>query len=132
MKQVLSLENCRLKTIETKLGFLRRDSFSGKDCIQLYTTYMQGKILRQEGCEEHRDLLLLHNEDDLKGTVLSSLLLSFTANRLDNLHLEQDKDRFLFTGQVSCPLSSSLHFNRGLRYFDHERTPPAVIPAFCN
>ena len=103
MKQVLSLENCRLKTIETKLGFLRRDSFSGKDCIQLYTTYMQGKILRQEGCEEHRDLLLLHNEDDLKGTVLSSLLLSFTANRPDNLHLEQDKDRFLFTGRVSCP-----------------------------
>lgn len=103
LKQALSLENCRLKTIETKLRFRRRDTFSGKDCIQLYTDYMQGRILKQEGYEKQRDLLLLHNEDDLKGTVLSSLLLSYTTCHMDSSGWKQEDDRLIFTGRAAHP-----------------------------
>ncbi len=68
----------KLTTMERLLAFRRRDSFSGKDCIRLYTEFMQKKYFRDPLAKERKDSLLLHNHDDLVGTILCSRLLSYS------------------------------------------------------
>ncbi|MBQ5600314.1 MAG: ribonuclease H-like domain-containing protein, partial [Lachnospiraceae bacterium] len=60
-KKHLGLENLKQKSIETFLGISRDDKYTGGQLIKVYTEYLQTKdpyLLK---------LLLLHNEDDLKG-----------------------------------------------------------------
>ncbi len=71
--------NMKLTTMERFLHFHRSDCFTGKDCIQLYTEFMQKKYFRDSRMEERRNQLLLHNHDDLLGTVLCSQLLYYTS-----------------------------------------------------
>lgn len=72
-------ENMKLTTMERFLGFKRSDQYTGKDYIQLYTEYMQKKFFRDSLMEKRRNQLLLHNHDDLYGTVLCSQLLTYTS-----------------------------------------------------
>lgn len=58
-KSYLELENLKLKTIEEELGIYREDEYSGKDCIDLYYSYMN------TGNETLRNKILKHNYDDL-------------------------------------------------------------------
>lgn len=58
-KNIFSLENMKLKTVEESLGIYRDDIYSGKECIQFYKSYMNNKD------EELRDRVLKHNYDDL-------------------------------------------------------------------
>lgn len=72
------LENLKLKTIENFLCIHRNDSFSGKDCITLYSNYMQMKYFREEEKKKAcRYSLLLHNYDDIIGTFLCSQILLY-------------------------------------------------------
>ncbi len=60
-KKYLGLENLKQKSIETFLDITRDDKYTGGQLIEVYTEYLQTKdpyLLK---------LLLLHNEDDLKG-----------------------------------------------------------------
>ena len=60
-KKHLGLENLKQKSIETFLGISRDDKYTGGQLIEVYAEYLQTKdpyLLK---------LLLLHNEDDLKG-----------------------------------------------------------------
>ena len=60
-KKHLGLENLKQKSIEAFLGIDREDKYSGGQLIEVYAEYLQTKdpyLLK---------LLLLHNEDDLKG-----------------------------------------------------------------
>ncbi|MCR5691642.1 MAG: ribonuclease H-like domain-containing protein, partial [Eubacterium sp.] len=79
LKNFLGLENCKLKTAESLLGFKRRDTFSGGDCIQLYSDFMQKKVYRDDSHKDCLDKLLLHNEDDLVGTILATQILAYKA-----------------------------------------------------
>lgn len=65
-KDVLGLENCKQKTIEQFLNINREDIFTGGQLIEIYDKYLETKN------EEFYRLLLLHNEDDVKG--MSELL----------------------------------------------------------
>ncbi|WP_130807298.1 ribonuclease H-like domain-containing protein [Senegalia massiliensis] len=58
-KNILELENCKLKTIENKLGIERNDMISGKDSIDLYYDYMKNKD------EKIKNIILGHNHDDI-------------------------------------------------------------------
>lgn len=60
-RKILGLENLKQKTIERFLGIERQDPFSGGQLIEVYHDYLA------TGDETLRGLLLLHNEDDLKG-----------------------------------------------------------------
>ena len=58
-KDVLSLENYKLKTIEKLLGIKRLDTISGKESIDLYKEFIQ---------TNHKDIkskILLHNYEDI-------------------------------------------------------------------
>lgn len=60
-KKHLGLLNLKQKSLERFLGVDRKDLFSGGELIQVYEDY-----LKRPG-DEALHLLLLHNEDDLKG-----------------------------------------------------------------
>lgn len=60
-KDVLGLENCKQKTIELFLGINRDDIYNGGQLIEIYEKYLDSKN------EELYGLLIMHNEDDVKG-----------------------------------------------------------------
>lgn len=60
-KDVLGLENCKQKTIEQFLNINRDDLFNGGQLIEIYEKYLDNKN------DELYGLLILHNEDDVKG-----------------------------------------------------------------
>ncbi len=90
-KKIFRLNNFKQKTIETFLNVNRTDSFSGGDLIQVYQSYLGKKnleILRSKRspgavfefpseAEILLKQLLLHNEDDLRGLILISPILSY-------------------------------------------------------
>lgn len=58
-RNYLDLENLKLKTIESSLGFHREDIYSGLDCIGFYYDYINSKNKLM------KDNILKHNYDDL-------------------------------------------------------------------
>lgn len=71
----------KLATMERLLDFRRNDTFTGKDCIRLYTEFMQKKYFRDARASELKGQLLLHNHDDIVGTILCGQLLSYRHGR---------------------------------------------------
>ncbi|MBO6162822.1 MAG: ribonuclease H-like domain-containing protein [Eubacterium sp.] len=61
MKYALGLPNVRQKTVEQYLGIQREDQYDGGQLISVYLSYLSS------GNEHHRDLVLLHNRDDMEG-----------------------------------------------------------------
>lgn len=76
-KALFDSSSLKLSVVEKLVGFLRTDSYSGKECIQIYSEFMQQKIFQNPQAEKEKEKLLLHNADDLRGTLLSSLLLYY-------------------------------------------------------
>ncbi len=70
-KTFLKLDNCKQKTIERFLHIDREDKFSGGDLIGIYHSYVDS----QE--ESLKNLLLLHNFDDIQGMLKVVSVLSF-------------------------------------------------------
>lgn len=70
-KSFLKLPNCKQKTIETYLGILRRDVLAGDELIGVYLHYVS------EPNEYDRDLLLLHNLEDIEGLVQILPILAY-------------------------------------------------------
>lgn len=60
-RRLLGLENLKQKSVEQFLGVSRQDQYSGGQLIEVYKEY----LTTQEAALY--DLLILHNEDDLKG-----------------------------------------------------------------
>ncbi len=67
----------KLTTMEQIAGYHRQDTFSGKECIHLYTEYIQKKYFKDPLCDQKLRQLLLHNHDDLIGTTVCVKLLSY-------------------------------------------------------
>jgi uncharacterized protein YprB with RNaseH-like and TPR domain len=57
-KESLQLKRYKLKNIETELGILRTDTFSGLDCVEAYKLYLD------TGDTALADKIALHNEED--------------------------------------------------------------------
>ena len=56
---------CNQTSVEKWLGIQREDTFSGGDLIPVYSEYMQKKILNPQKADSLKELLLLHNHDDI-------------------------------------------------------------------
>lgn len=115
IKKLLPLENLKLTTVEAFLRIQRRDRFSGKDCIELYSNFMQMKYL---GEEEKRNAcyhcLLLHNFDDIAGTFLCSQLLLYLTAFSSPVQIENQTNKAL-TCHVNLPgfLPSAFSYTAG-------------------
>lgn len=104
----------KLTTMERLTGFIRTDSFSGKDCIKLYTDYMQMKYFKDSGAAEKKEQLLLHNREDIIGTILCLSLYSFVHGTIDasSVTLDMTEDGIQIRGTLSqgvYPFSHSGH-----------------------
>lgn len=71
IKTMLQLENLKLATLEGYLGIARQDQASGKEMIAVYKDYLDTKDDRLY------QVLLLHNEEDLKALPQIMPLLSY-------------------------------------------------------
>lgn len=116
-KSLFPTQNKKLATMEKIAGFSRRDTFSGKDCIQLYTDYMQKKYFRDPEADIKKKKLLLHNHDDLIGTIFCSSLLSYLYYNPMQPTFSQHGDTVYFTDTLAQPVPLPLSFEEnGVRY----------------
>lgn len=72
-KRLLSLEHMRQKDLERAAGLIREDTYSGKDLIAIYQTYLR------TGEEDLLRLLLLHNREDVEGMLYLTSLCAMEA-----------------------------------------------------
>ncbi len=70
-KFFLKLPNCKQKTIEQFLGIERDDKYSGGELISIYHDYVTAAI------DDFRDLLLLHNKEDVIGMLQILPILAY-------------------------------------------------------
>ena len=71
-KNFLKLENCKQKTIEKFLKIDREDKYSGSDLIGMYHLFVSSRDAAT------KDLLLLHNFEDVKGMLTILPVLAFS------------------------------------------------------
>ncbi len=89
--------NLKLTTVEKLAGFDRDQDFDGKECINIYATYMREKFAHNDlNMTSLRDSLLSHNHDDLIGTIYSALILTYTAYRPYSPTLDITDDEAIF------------------------------------
>lgn len=70
-RKLLGLESMKQKAIEQFLGVSRTDKYSGGQLIDVYHEYLQTRS------QFSYDLLILHNEDDLKGMPMILPILNY-------------------------------------------------------
>ena len=83
LKKLLGLDSLKQKAIEQFLGISREDRYSGGQLIQVYEDYLTTRD------EELCRLLLLHNEEDLKGMPLILPILSYPDFLTGSFTLEE-------------------------------------------
>ncbi|MDF2487229.1 MAG: hypothetical protein K0R46_3397 [Herbinix sp.] len=133
-KKIFRLNNFKQKTIETFLNINRTDTFSGGDLIQVYQSYLGKKhfeTLRSkrnpgtifETPSEAEILLrhlLLHNEDDLRGLILISPILSYVdlfEKPIRILQAGVDGNTFTILFDTSATLPVRITFGNDLARF---------------
>lgn len=115
--KLFSLPDKKLTTMERLLGFRRHDTYSGKDCIGLYTDFMQKKYFRDDRAETLKAELLLHNHDDLIGTILCSRLLSYGSHRPRQPHWNTEDGALILTDKLFSPVPFPLSYeHKGVSY----------------
>ena len=116
-QNVFGTENLKLTTVEKIVGFDRGQDFSGKECIDIYTTYMQEKFAHnEENMASLRSSLMSHNRDDLIGTILSSFMLTYTNYKPNSPILTLTDD----TAILNDSLPNGLRYPVTITY-DHVR-----------
>ncbi len=71
LKSFLKLEDCKQKTLERFLGIQREDLYSGGELVKVYQEFLKNPS------EEARQLLLLHNGEDVQGMLTLLPLLAY-------------------------------------------------------
>lgn len=89
-KSFFPVPDRKLTTMEKLLSFERMDTFTGKDCIRLYTEFMHKKYFYDPQAKERKDQLLRHNFDDIQGTIFCAQLLSYRQGTIDTLSVERE------------------------------------------
>lgn len=117
-KNLLNLDNLKLKTVEKFLGIHRDDIYSGKDCIEFYKDYIL------TGDKELKQRLLKHNFDDLYFLVdiigvldIIKNKMSFTLERVDRRleftisNIKETKDSMTFEGSIIGLEEKIIHYH---------------------
>lgn len=89
-KNILHLENCKQKTLENFMGISREDKYNGGELISVYREYVKTKD------PELRNLLLLHNSEDMRGmfellpvlSYMDMLLIPFRVVKVQANHYD--------------------------------------------
>ena len=82
-KKFYGLESCSLKSCERFLGIHREDRCSGGELISVYREYLQDK------CSEKKNMLLLHNREDIQNLPALFSLLAYENIFQGNVHFQR-------------------------------------------
>ena len=82
-KKFYGLESCSLKSCERFLGIHREDRCSGGELISVYQDYLQNKN------SEKRNLLLLHNREDIQNLPALFSFLAYENIFQGNVHFQR-------------------------------------------
>ncbi len=117
-KQILSLDHLKQKSIETFLHMERTDCYDGGQLISIFHEFVK------EPTDFNRDLLLLHNFDDLKGMLRILPILSYydlfhksltidhaERNEYEDFHAIKQQE-LLLTGSAFSPLPVDISYNK--------------------
>nr|WP_300006108.1 ribonuclease H-like domain-containing protein [Tissierella sp.] len=123
-KNLLEVENLKLKTVEKYLGIYREDMYSGKDCIDFYTDYIL------TGDEELKDRLLKHNYDDLYYLIdiidvldIVKSKKSFTIPKKDGdiefliSNIKETKNTLVFKGEIQGLKEKFIYYDSSFDLF---------------
>jgi Predicted exonuclease len=77
-QKFLPIENLKQPTVEKLLDFVRTDTYTGGELIEVYGDYMKAKFMRTAELSKLQHFLCLHNEEDLCGLLYISRILAFT------------------------------------------------------
>ncbi|MCM1245148.1 MAG: ribonuclease H-like domain-containing protein [Roseburia sp.] len=80
LKPLFKTPDLKLFTVEKLAGFMRKDILSGKECIEVYSRFMQKKYFRDSSMETEKQKLLLHNIEDIIGTFYCAEMLSYRCS----------------------------------------------------
>lgn len=145
-KKVFRLTNYKLKSLESFLKISRKDSCDGGELIPIYQSYLGKKhyerlrmkrLEMSEGqsslsaktdsatgsketeAEELLHILLLHNEDDIKGLVRISPILNYVDMFEEPIRIVQvglDGNQLLIRFELSRPLPMRIHFGNDIAF----------------
>ncbi len=112
-KCLLDLPNYKQKTIEEFLGLHRDDKYNGGELIPIYMHYSL------TGDKEAKDLILLHNFEDVKGMIFITDILCYSDFVNCNLsyvdhEIIDDKLRFEIKADISLPNSINKRRDYGM------------------
>lgn len=130
-KNLFSISNEKLTTMERLFGFERRDCYTGKDCIQLYTDFMQAKYAKDNKALSLKNSLLTHNHDDLTGTIMCSNLLYYKKHSPTCASFSKDDGFVTITEELSAPAPVRLNYESDLFALCFDKTSVTVkIPLY--
>ncbi|MGN0153793.1 MAG: ribonuclease H-like domain-containing protein [Lachnospiraceae bacterium] len=128
-KNIFALDNMKQVSIERFLGIHRKDTYNGKELINVYQRY----VARPDEEKEH--FLLLHNHDDLLGMPGISKILNYKAffenTVIETVQTKIENDRFIlqFTVPAAAELPKRISISRDDIYLNAlEQTGTLYIP----
>ena len=121
--------NLKLTTMEKLLGFDRGEDISGKDCIKLYSEYMQHKFAHNDSeADRLFAAMLSHNHDDLVGTVLCTQLLMYTCHLSGTLTAKTTENSYTLTDTLPNSLTYPFKLEYDIPLYETAGTNPADAP----
>ena len=113
-RKFFAISSLKLSAVESILGIGRRDSYTGKDCIDLYSRCIQGKYTGTDNFSYCKEQLLLHNHEDIVGTFRSSRFCSLvTPIEQPELFVVdyQSSNQLVLKHPLSAPIVTPLNNN---------------------
>lgn len=116
-KKQFPTKDMKLTTMEQLIGFHRHDTYSGKDCIRLYSDFMQMKYFRNPQAAEKKECLLLHNREDVMGTIACTGLLAYGRYEPQHPSCHREDGEICFSDRLfHCVPVPIQYEDDGIRY----------------
>ena len=117
---LLDLPNYKQKTIEEFLGLHRDDKYNGGELIPVYNHYSL------MGDDASKELILLHNYEDVKGMIYITDILAYpslltTDLRYESHEIDKNKLRFEIGIDLELPNQISKQRDYGLYFIKNNR-----------
>ena len=108
-KDMLHLDNLKLKSIEQFLDINRLDKYSGKDLIKIYNEYLN------KPDDEKEKLLLTHNYEDIEGLIYNFCMLAYVKLKegcFSVNSMKVRKNKLLFSLSLEYDLPKRISFSK--------------------
>lgn len=117
LKKLLYIQKAGQADLEKWLGINRKDQYNGGQLISVYSQYMQYKTINSTKAARLKDLLLLHNHDDIKHMLDVCSMLSYSE---------------IFSGSCNIAITDITPGNNGQNkyiniIFSHNKTIPKKV-----